>query len=237
MRFEVMSSKIGENENYKIFRKTKDEIEIIEIKEDRCDYLDFVIFYFPITKNICDKIRLLVETYKTNNTICIVGINTDKGEWYKDFDLLDYYLEFSKIFDMAGTINEKEEFEALVDIFYGCRTGPTHGDPEDFRHFCPQDNNFVEFYCEYADTFEDATNKIYEAFCKAKQLIKDMGNFREFSISNMHLSVATTQENFKLEYINNFYAKCSEFGKPDLSWNYLHRAPSKGKFQISLLFI
>lgn len=62
-----MSSKIGENQNYKIFRKTKNEIEVIEIKEEGCDYLDLVIFYFPITKDICEKIRSLVETYKTNN--------------------------------------------------------------------------------------------------------------------------------------------------------------------------
>jgi len=225
------------NELNNVYKYNDGKIQIVEIKDENCDFLDFVIFLFPVEKESCEKIRQLVEKYRSENAVCIVGFDNDEVEYYNNDELFSYYIDFSKIFDISGSINNPSDFDSLVDIFYGCKTELHRGTHKDFIDSSSKKSNLVSFFSEYADTFDDAAQKIYNKLSKQCKWMKS--NDSNLSFFNTLMLITTAQEDLKENDVNSLFNAIYEFGKPDFEyyyyWNHLIKNPDKGKYRISLL--
>ena len=66
-------------DRYKVTQHSVDEINITEIQEVGCDYLDYVVICYDES---CEdqKIKSLVDEYKNKNTVCVVGCYSSQNE-------------------------------------------------------------------------------------------------------------------------------------------------------------
>lgn len=220
---------------YSVYRRNEEKIKIVEIKDKKCDFLDFVIFLFPAEKKICENIRQLVKQYRSENVVCIVGFENSEVAYYNNDEFFSYFIDFSKIFDLFGSINHPSEFDALVDFFLGCKTELYCGNPKDF--LSSKGGNLVSFFCEYEDSFDDTVQKIYNQISKQYQWMKS--NDPSLSFTNIFMIITTVQEDLNERAIHSFFDAIYEFAKPDFEyyyyWNHLIKNPDKGKYRISLL--
>lgn len=113
--------------NYSIVRSEKDGIKIVEINESDCNYHDFVLIYYKATTENILLLKQLHEKYKkSEKTTCFIGCISDESDFKSD------YSEYHSFFDLNGTMIAEEEFESIVLSAYSCRSGLTHGDPQDW---------------------------------------------------------------------------------------------------------
>ena len=123
---ELNAENINDEANYSIVRTEKDGIKIVEINEGGCGYHDFVLIYYKAAAENIPLLKQLHDKYKkSEKTICFIGCISDKSDFKTN------YSEYYSFFDLNGTMIEDDEYESIVLSAYSCRSGLTHGDPQD----------------------------------------------------------------------------------------------------------
>lgn len=152
---------------YKILRKDVDGIQIVEINESGCDYHDFVLFYYHVDEESLKIVRDLIQQYKNEKTVCLIGASSyipgcgeEPDDLLNEPDLFDCQTsEMKPKFDMFFDFLEPEDFENLIVAALYCRNGVIHGDPQDYVNF-GKDVSDLELYSAIGKTLEDAAGKI-----------------------------------------------------------------------------
>lgn len=124
---ELNTENSNDEANYSIVQTEKDGIKIVEINERGSGYHDFVLIYYKAATEKIPLLKQLHEKYKkSEKTICFIGCISDESDFKPD------YSEYHTFFDLNGTMIDEEEFESIVLSAYSCRSGLTHGDPQDW---------------------------------------------------------------------------------------------------------
>ena len=119
-----------EERNYSIVRTEQNGIKIVEINEKGCDYHDFVLVYYKAAKENFQLLEQFHTKYKINEkTVCFIGLISEESGFKSDFS------EYKKFFDLNGVMIAEDEYESIVLSAYSCRSGLTHGDPQDWLNF------------------------------------------------------------------------------------------------------
>ena len=123
-----------------------ENIRIVEIQEFGYDFLDYVVIYHDEVCN-AQKLKSLIDDYKNKETICVIGCCSNQTE------NLSLTAETKNSFDLyCSHLCTENDLENLVDLLLSVRTGLTHGDPYDIKHFRKDEtnNSFSIKYTSYS---------------------------------------------------------------------------------------
>lgn len=215
MNFEIENNEVSES-TYKTVRKEINGIQIVEIGESGCDYLDFALFYYHVDKASGEVIKQLVEQYKNRGTICIIGASDESEDWKDQQELFEYHSSQIKLlFNLAFDFVKSNDFESLVEACVSCRSGLVHGDPQDYLVLgkCSSENR-LSLYSETDATPENAANKIIRK-------IQNKNDNNENCKTTKALMTIFCDEDISLSEINKALKKFeSEYGNDcHIIWN------------------
>ena len=114
-------------------------------------------------------LRQLHEKYKkTEKTICFIGCISDESEFKPD------YSEYYSFFDLNGTMIAEDEFESIVLSAYSCRSGLTHGDPQDWLNMKSSKD-----LCCLEETGSSITEMVDHLYSRFKKLFTEHPDCRK----------------------------------------------------------
>ena len=112
---------------YSISHIEQNGIKIAEINEKGCDYHDFVVIFYKASKENIPLLEQLHTKYKIDEkTVCFIGLISKESDFESDFS------EYKKFFDLNGKMITEDEYESILLSAYSCRSGITHGDPQEW---------------------------------------------------------------------------------------------------------
>ena len=133
-------------DRYNVTQHLMENIRIVEIQEFGYDFLDYVVIYHDEFCN-AQKLKSLIDDYKNRETICVIGCCSNQTE------NLSLTAETKNSFDLyCSHLCTENDLENLVDLLLSVRTGLTHGDPYDIKHFRKDEtnNSFSIKYTSYS---------------------------------------------------------------------------------------
>lgn len=133
-------------DRYNVTQHLMENIRIVEIQEFGYDFLDYVVIYHDEVCN-AQKLKSLIDDYKNKETICVIGCCSNQTE------NLSLTAETKNSFDLyCSHLCTENDLENLVDLLLSVRTGLTHGDPYDIKHFRKDEtnNSFSIKYTSYS---------------------------------------------------------------------------------------
>ena len=135
---------------YKVTQHSVENIKIIEIQEFGYDFLDYVVIYHNECCNV-QKLKSLIDDYKDKKAVCVIGYCSNQTE------NLSLTAEIKNSFDLYSShLCTEKDLESLVDLLLSVRTGLSHGDPTDIKHFRKDEtnNSFSIKYTSYSNIKE-----------------------------------------------------------------------------------
>ncbi len=184
----VENNATGES-NYSIELTEKGGIKIAEINENGCDYHDFVLIYYKAEAENIPLLKQLHEKYKeSEKTVCFIGCVSGESDFREDFS------EFYEYFDLNIKLLPEQKFESIVLSAYSCRSGLTHGDPQDWLNL--KDSASFDFMEENGTSVAETAELLYS---KLKKHFSEHQDCRK--IKNGIISVISNTENILISDI------------------------------------
>ena len=157
-------------DRYNVTQHLIENIRIVEIQEFGYDFLDYVVIYHNECCNV-QKLKSLIDDYKDKKAVCVIGCCSNQTE------NLSLTAETKNYFDLyCSHLCTEKDLENLVDLLLSVRTGLTHGDPYDIKHFRKDETNNL-FSIKY--TSYSKKNELTQFFVN----LNNEKNFNSFYLS------------------------------------------------------
>ena len=158
--------------NYSISRRTADNnVTIVEINEQGCEYYDFVLIKFHYDINSCKEAYKIGLNYRRHDkAVCVIGCvitNQNEKNFTPDFVR---QIDFSAYFNLWCDGISDYIFESLVKACYATRGGSTHGDPQEWLSMQDRNRgNRVFVVAECKETISESFSAIVERLNDMKE--------------------------------------------------------------------
>jgi len=172
MEFEYVNIEV---DRYTVHKLISPEIEIAELDEHGYNYHDFVLIKYVNKKNVCEQVQLLAWKYKqSEKTICLIGCEKEDIECKYSSKINVVPKDCSNLFDLSFSCFSDSQYELLIDLCLGTRTGLLHGDPQDWRYFGDKRvGNSFALVSAFNNTYSQSMSDV----CKQINMVKDINHF------------------------------------------------------------
>lgn len=246
MHLEIINNQ-NHNLHYTIDRISQKKVQIIEIKENVCDYFDFVLIRFMCWKQPEKEIMELIKQYR-NKTVCMIGCG------FVDLAYVDIYPDtnFVKAFDLyhGSIIDSNPEmlyssdwnmtdslFEDLIQSCLLTSSQSTHMDPQDWTF----EKSPFDFYSKTGKSFNEAIDLIKERLDYVQTNIRDIVN-KTAELKHKRAIISFFSNGCKTELelrLGNFIESLSAHLTKDcrIRWNFKDNDKSikEGNYKVCIL--
>lgn len=198
--------------NYSISRTTSENnVTIVEINEQGCEYCDFVLLKFNYDINSCKEAYKIGLNYRRHDkAVCVIGCvitNQNEKSFTPDFAR---QLDFSTFFNLWCDGVSDCVFESLIKACYATRGGDAHGDPRDWLSM--QDKNrgnriFVVAECK------ETISESFSAYVKRLSDMKE--NSQIYQLHNIFIACYSKEIDIPLLEIECLFDKVKSLFQAD----------------------